>query len=115
MSIRWLGLILMMAISTSIKAENILHKDPFLQPDLSLINNQSEQATTPISRKLKLRGTLRSGTSVLANINGTIMAIGDELDGFKLISVTEHSATLENNNEQLELLLENYTNNGREQ
>lgn len=116
MILRYICLTLLLIVFVSAEADSDVRRDPFLQPDLTAIKTSAQQSPTIVNRgTLLLKGTLRSGDNVLANINGNILAIGDELDGFKLISVSEQSATLENSSEKLELLLDNYTNNGREQ
>ncbi len=69
--------------------------DPFEEPvtidkeEPSLTGNQMSQhsAWNP-----DLRGTMRSPSRSMANINGKIIVIGEEVEGFRLVDVRERSA-----------------------
>lgn len=50
------------------------------------------QLTTPNADGIDLRATLMAGKASLANVGGKIIGIGEEVDGYKLVSIDESAA-----------------------
>ena len=70
-------------------AVGVLRFDPFAEPDL-------ERPSVEAARKRRwspeLRATLAAGPQSMANLGGTILNIGDEAHGYRLIEVGEGDA-----------------------
>ena len=49
----------------------------------------------PPAPKITLSGVSRSGDQWLAAVKGTIIRVGDEFEGFRVIKIGQHSITLE--------------------
>ena len=102
---------------TQVFAVNALKRDPFKQSNFaakSIRKDRTEDASGGSSQPV-LKGTLRSKAGSLANVSGKILAIGEQIYGFKLIAVSEQSATLVRGEERLELVLEGTTDNGSDE
>ena len=99
---------------TQVFAVNALKRDPFKQPSFSTkaISKDRFEGVSGNSNQPVLNGTLRSEAGSLANVSGKILAIGEQIYGFKLIAVSEQSATLVRGEERLELVLEGSADNG---
>ncbi|OIN05590.1 hypothetical protein [Oceanisphaera psychrotolerans] len=69
-------------------------RDPFVRPQTEL---PARTTPTPVVSEpdFKLRALLVAGDNSLANIDGTILALGDEFDGYRLISVTQEETLFE--------------------
>jgi hypothetical protein len=52
---------------------------------------------------LDLRATLVAGDTALVNINGRILSIGEEYEGYRVLSIGEGRAVLSNSGERLVL------------
>ncbi len=70
--------------------------NPFDRPDFTKHRNSTvvEQQQAAPQRLLQLRAVLYSSTAPLVNINGKILAVGEEIDGFLLQEVSEDGAVL---------------------
>ncbi len=98
------GLVAGLASAESPQAVNtasILHRDPFKQPKLL---EEPEQADEPdVSEVIKvpppwtreLRATMVAGQASMANVDGVLVILGEQLDGFTLVDVRERSAVFE--------------------
>lgn len=88
----------LLVFSAAIQAANVapkLHLDPFEKPDsLLLQHRQLETAVLPqpVSWQPELRATMRFAQGGMVNIGGDIIAIGEEINGFRLLEVQERSA-----------------------
>jgi hypothetical protein len=82
-------------LCTPVKSAQILQNDPFKQPalvqNLESNKNQEKQRTRETWLP-ELRATMRAGVRSMANINGHIVIVGELIDGFKLVEVTERDA-----------------------
>lgn len=75
-----------------------LRMDPFARPDLAVkpatgkakLDRDSGSNWNPV-----LLSTLRADDSSMVNVAGSILMLGEELDGYKLIDVRERSAVFE--------------------
>ena len=86
-----------------------LHSDPFEKPDLLLRQNQElvlETLPEEDSWKPRLRATMRSGNGAMVNIDGDVIAIGEEINGFRLLEVQERSAVFSKNGERIPVSLD---------
>lgn len=101
------------------KAENRLTRDPFAHPDLA------KRKEIPVARKhgkspaeiireeaatLELRATLRNGDWSMANINGTLLEKGEEIDGFTLLRVGEVEVLLRKKGVEVVLVMQTSNN-----
>jgi hypothetical protein len=75
-----------------------LHINPFINSYM----NEKEKAKTPAGKTtpppaLELRGTMIAGPNSQANIGGTILAIGDDVEGYILVEVQQRHVVLDRN------------------
>ena len=98
--------------SVAVQAANMapkLHSDPFEQPDLLLQQSPELEADIlPESRSWQpvLKATMRSTKGAMVNIDGDIIAIGEEINGFLLLEVQERSAIFGKNGEKYPVSLD---------
>ena len=79
------------------EAITMLHKNPFIQPiKYSDINSQADRSsdTNASFNELILRGTLSSPDNSIANINGKMLSIGQEINGYEIKKIDIGSAEL---------------------
>lgn len=72
-----------------------LERDPFSRPkqvkqQRTIIKKTAEETT-----KLKLRATLISEQSSMANVNGVLLTSGDVIKGYRLLQIREGEAVFE--------------------
>ena len=85
------------------ETENVITRDPFVHPDLE----KRKPITVAIKRgkstreliideaaNLELRATIRTGNWSMANINGTMLKQGEEIEGFTVLRIGEVEAVL---------------------
>ncbi len=83
-----------------------LHNNPFSRPAAF------GSATDPIMGEatagggLQLRGVLIAGDESVANIGGVIVPVGGEVNGYRLISVSDRQAVLEKEGVRTLLVME---------
>jgi len=84
-----------------------LQTNPFSNPYISEIEttNDRVKAASP-AITLELRGTMVAGTNSQANIGGTILAIGEDIEGYKLVSVKQRHVVLDKDGTQKMLSLD---------
>ncbi len=85
--------------------QRAIKHNPFSKPDLSQRRQQpvvEEQEPAP-QALLQLRAVLYSATAPLVNINGRILAVGEEVEGFLLQEVIEDGAILSKDDVQIML------------
>jgi hypothetical protein len=101
--------VVMSLFSQSHATENTgtLQTNPFSNPYISEIEttNDHVKAASP-AITLELRGTMVAGTNSQANIGGTILAIGEDIEGYKLVSVKQRHVVLDKNGAQKTLSLD---------
>jgi hypothetical protein len=85
-----------------------LHRDPFdfseIRPPARVIEpevNIEEQAIT-----LELRATMISKQHSLANLNGKIIGEGEEVEGYRLLKISEDEVVLEKDGKQVTVSME---------
>ena len=80
-----------------------LHHDPFRRPGGTLLAPVAGDAPAPVEWQPRLRGVLLSGAASLANVDGQMVAIGEKIDGHRLLSVTEYQAVFEKDGRRVTL------------
>jgi hypothetical protein len=83
------GALIVAAIGQGAVAEPV---NPFAHPvfDASVAAGVPELA---ITGRRELRGVIVAGKGSIANLSGTLLALGEEAAGYQLESVTDYSAT----------------------
>ena len=92
----------MLFASGPLAADEFLQHNPFDRPNLE----GSAPAGTNggvLNGELKLRATLAAGDSSLANINGELFAIGEEVSGYQVREINEGSVVLFKNEQERRL------------
>ncbi len=56
--------------------------------------------------KLQLFATLRAGKNSMVNVQGRIVQLGEEIEGYKLVEVNDYSAVFANSKQQVHLSLD---------
>lgn len=80
--------------------------NPFERPvELQARATGGEAPTLMAKGALELRGVLLAGSESQANISGRIMALGEELDGYRLVSVSSEEVELRRDGEKIVLRL----------
>lgn len=97
-----LGWIALMALSVAATAEPLLH-DPFARP---FLNGSTPSTGASILSGPKLIAVIVAGKKSLVNLNGTIIGIGEEKDGYRLIEVRDHKAIFEKEKKRVVLDME---------
>lgn len=82
----------------------LLH-NPFVHPPLSAVATTATIADRIGRQRPDLRATLVAGKDSMVNVGGKLLSIGDEVDGYRLISVSEGRAVFERNTEQIIVLV----------
>ena len=81
-----------------------LHHNPFKRPALIGVgnpNNKMESAEKPTGKELDLRAVVADGRASMVNVNGQFVRIGEQVEGYRLISVQEGSAVFERQAQQV--------------
>ncbi len=91
----------------------VLHHNPFQRPQPSALVTAEGMASPerPLRRKtpppqLELRATLLSNRTPLVNVDGHILAIGDEIEGYRLTRITEGTAVFTSGQRRLTLTID---------
>lgn len=95
------GLLVLLATGQPLTAE-VLQHNPFKRP---MLEGRAAAGVNgnALGGELVLQATLAAGDSSLANINGQLLHIGDEVSGYQLREINEGSVVLFKN-EQLRRL-----------
>ena len=85
-----------------------LQTNPFERPAVAeQQENMAMSSTNSATLALQLRATMQAGSKSLANISGMIIGIGQNIDGYKLVSVGERSVVLSKNGSSKTLSVDN--------
>ncbi len=79
-------------------------RDPFSRPELPRAIAQAGPAESPAAT-LELRGILLAGKHSVVNLGGTIVALGEAVDGYLLTEVGEGEAVFLKDNESIRIRL----------
>ena len=81
-----------------------LQHDPFARPALAGLQHASRpgparngEPTAAATRRLKLQAVMVAGPKSIANVDGTMVRIGDQIYGYRLVEVHERGAVFEKN------------------
>ena len=85
------------------RQRSVLRSNPF-KPRFTSVRN-AQQGIAEANDTFELRAILFDNIKPLVNINGLIIAIGENLNGHTLIKVERDFATIEHNGQQQELRL----------
>lgn len=87
----------------------MLHTNPFLRPideEVNSGNSNSRAKKRPVG-SMRLRGIMRANNNSVANIDGEIISIGQQIQGYTLISVQQRHIVLDRNGTQVTLSVDN--------
>ena len=65
--------------------------NPFARPDTE--SKPTQSGDPAVIARPELHGVIVAGPGSIANLNGTLLAIGEQLAGYELATVSEESAT----------------------
>lgn len=104
-----LSIFLLLLLQASLAQENnsyVLKKNPFVKPEISNLNVNSNDSFDVEDNNLILKGTLISDdSSSIANINGEMIIVGQKINNYELISVEIGSAILRANGLEKRLVI----------
>lgn len=86
-----------------IRSAPVIHHDPFRRPAGSTTDAEPGQPAPPAAWQPILRGVLLAGKASLANVDGQMVAIGETLEGHRLVSISDHRAVFEKDGRRLVL------------
>jgi hypothetical protein len=91
----------------SLADDSVLQTNPFIShvAEAAAPDTAGSTASERTGDRLRLRGTVQAGSQSLANIDGVILGIGQEIDGYTLISVEERHVILERNGARREIII----------
>lgn len=104
-----LSILLVLATNVLVaNAEDGLKHDPFVRPSLTSIsldkaseNVEVEAPWTPVLTSIML-----AGKRSLITLDGVIMKIGEEKDGYRLVQVKDHEATFVKGKKRVTLIMQ---------
>ena len=84
-----------------------LRHDPFARPDLAMAPASGAQASELAAKEWKpqLRAVIAAGKSSMVNVEGTIVSLGGQIDGFRLTRVEEGKAVFMKDGVRVELTM----------
>ena len=107
MSDRCALLVMVLVLAAApLPAEELLRHNPFERPELEG-RAKDGGAGDKISGELTLRATLAAGDTSLANINGKLFQLGDEVSGYRIRDIKEGSVVLFRNEQLRRLTVRN--------
>jgi hypothetical protein len=80
-----------------------IRHDPFRRPAGSPNPAESGQPAPPAAWQPTLRGVLLAGKASLANVDGQMVALGETLEGHRLVSISDHQAVFEKDGRRMVL------------
>jgi hypothetical protein len=103
------GMLLQVICYASDAEPTMLQTNPFLRPTLEVINSGSSNSTVnkaPVG-SMRLRGIMRANSNSVANIDGEIISIGQQIQGYTLITVQQRHIVLDRNGMLITLSIDN--------
>jgi len=97
----------------SFSEEAKLRHDPFARPALTSLQRGSKggpagsgkAAAAEPGRRLNLQAVMMAGPKSIANVDGMMVRIGEEVHGYRLVAVHERQAVFEKNNKRFTLFI----------
>lgn len=102
------GVILMaLCCSGTAKAAETLQYDPFARPSITNLSTTSTTAEDAVTEEAiwnpPLTAVMVAGKNSLVNVDGVIVKLGDEIDGYRLIEVKDYQAIFKKGNKRVVL------------
>ncbi len=69
-------------------------------------STKSQETKSLFHDKLQLFATLRAGKNSMVNIQGRLVQLGEEIEGYKLMQVNDRSAIFAKNEQKVHLSLD---------
>ena len=91
-----------------------LRTNPFLKPAFLSAQSGSVQVDKVDPVTLELRATMVAGQLSQANIGGTIIGLGEEVNGYRLLEVHARRVVLERDGVHKEITIEDSKSAGRD-
>lgn len=108
---QWLLALVLIVVSEvwADNGESMLHFDPFKRPAIlskpaapgKNPNQDTREPWSPV-----LRATMLAGDFSMVNLNGVIISLGEEVDGYRLVEVGEQTAVFAKNGKRHVLSME---------
>lgn len=95
--------LLSLAFASASAAGPSLRHDPFARPVEPATAAGQPDAPPPAPWQPTLRGVLLAGQGSLANVDGTLIAIGEKIEGHRLLSVSDRQAVFEKDGRRIVL------------
>lgn len=109
----------LLALSAPALAQRpLLQHDPFVRPAMVGFGSApgpaagvpgGAGANAQPRARLQLNAVLVAGSESIANVDGVMVRIGDSVQGYRLVAVSDRSAVLEKNNAKVTLTLRGAT------
>ena len=77
----------------------MLQKNPFVRPTYKegTFTDRNSMASNSSAASMKLRGIMLANDNSVANIDGKIISIGQQIHGYTLVTVKQRQVLLDNN------------------
>lgn len=102
----WIALLLVGAGAAAAEEDGRLRFNPFAVPDLvGLPGGEGPRAAAPVDEAWQpvLRATLVAADTSLADLGGVLLAVGEEIHGYRLLEVRPFEAVFERGGERMVL------------
>jgi hypothetical protein len=101
-----IGLLVMLMLPSAAAHAVDLKTNPFERPVAKDSDGDQDSVAKAPLPAMALRGTMAAGPYSLADIDGEILAIGQEVNGYTLVAVHEHDVVLQKNDTQRTLSID---------
>ena len=105
---RTIPILVLLLIAPAATAAGPLQRNPFRVPIELVGGPTAERTTSPSAARpgqLDLRATLVGGRRSSVNLGGSILGLGDEVAGYRLVSVREGEAVFYKDGESIRLFV----------
>lgn len=102
-----ISILLFITVSYAADKSMNLKKNPFQRPDLFSTGINQAPVVTPDGpgAELDIRAAMSAGENSLVNIAGNIVRIGEEIQGYRLLSVEEGKVIFSKNNSLVTVII----------
>lgn len=104
----------LLLVSNVARADDALLHNPFVHPPLLAAVASSTSDDRSGRWRPDLRATLVSGNVSLVNVAGQLLAVGEEVDGYRLVHISEGQAIFERNGEKVAVLVSGMKGEGND-
>ncbi len=103
----WALMVVVVGCLPPVFAEGLLHNDPFARPLLDVQGSAQGADFEPgASWHPQLTAVMLDGKNSLVSLNGEIVGIGDQKDGYRLIRVREQEAVFKKDGKRIVLKMD---------